>query len=147
LLGPCLNLLVAALRQESTYLSSEGEPIDDETRDILERTQILAALESHVRKGTPVVALVGDFGDGKTSVLKMLENRLQHTPGIITVPFSSWLPGNEKTLAATLFTSIGKALGKRYVIGGISNSFNKYARIVVGMIPKLPANIHDLLGD
>jgi hypothetical protein len=147
LVGPCLNLLVAAVRQESTYLPADGEPIDDETRDILERTQILGALESHIRKGTPVVALVGDFGDGKTSVLKMLENRLQHAPGIITVSFSSWLPGNEKTLAATLFTSIGRALGKRYVIGGINNSFNKYARIVVGMIPKLPTNIRDLLGD
>ncbi len=140
-------MLATGLRQQSTFLPADGDPIEDETKDILERTQILSALESHVMKGTPVVALVGDFGDGKTSVLKMLEKRLLRAPRIITVSFSSWLPGNEKTLAATLFTSIGKALGERYVIGGINSSFNKYARIVVGMIPKVPANIRDLLGD
>jgi hypothetical protein len=147
LAAPCTNSLIAALRFQSAQFSVEGEPIDDETRDILERTQILSALEGHIKNGTPVIALVGDFGDGKTSVLKMLEKRLHNDSTILTVSFSSWLPGNEKTLAATLFTSIERAMQKRYVIGGISNSFNKYARMLAGMIPKIPVLIRDLLGD
>src|SRR6267154_3236905 len=74
----------------STYVV-EGNPIEDEANDILQRTPILEALEKHVAAGTPIVALVGDFGDGKTSVLKMLLKRLQNNRNVITVPFSSWL--------------------------------------------------------
>jgi len=128
----------------STYVV-EGNPIEDEANDILQRTPILEALEKHVAAGTPIVALVGDFGDGKTSVLKMLLKRLQNNRNVITVPFSSWLPGSEKALATTLLGNVSKALAERYATRSIRNGFNKYARVLTGAIPSMPSFLRDLL--
>ena len=82
-----------------------------------------------------VIALQGKFGEGKSSVLNLLQEDLR--PHAIVVSFSSWLPGSEETLTKELFHDIGKECRKRYYIPGLRKALTRYATIFSADIPYL----------
>jgi len=90
----------------SRWKASAGDdPIKDWADDIIGRTAIVEVLANHaLRLRTPIVALHGCFGDGKTSVLNLLRNAVEGQA--IVVSFSAWLPASETTFAADLFNNI-----------------------------------------
>jgi KAP-like P-loop domain-containing protein len=80
------------------FLTSD-DPIDDWKQDIIGRAAVVELLAEHTfRDRTPVIALNGDYGDGKTSVLRLFQKAIENKA--IVVSFSAWLPGTETTLAS-----------------------------------------------
>jgi hypothetical protein len=80
---------------------------------------------------------VGPFGEGKTSALNLLGASLNSRPDLIVITFSSWLPGDEQTLAFSLFGTIAEQIKSRYVIPGLSNELDRFARLLAGTVPKI----------
>lgn len=125
-------------------------PIIDEAQDQLGRGATVDALLSILTLERPsVIALTGEFGDGKTSVLNLLHKRFSREATFkdyIVVRFSSWLPPSPENLIATLFESIISRLRSRFLIFNMSARTLEYARVITGSVPYLHG-IKDLFRD
>jgi hypothetical protein len=101
---------------ESTDFPSDSEPSSEEAFDLpikewsqdrLHRGEYVRSIADLIlRKGAPVVGILGPFGEGKTSVMNLLGKTLAARPDLIVVPFTSWLPGDERTLSLSLIATI-----------------------------------------
>jgi hypothetical protein len=142
----CLCLLLTGLHiqrvermaqaSDSTGPSNLDVPIGSWSEDKLHRELIVESLESEIaEKCARVLALIAPYGDGKTSVLNLLEFTLKANQGIRVVRYSSWLPGSEEILVATFFNSIVQTLEKDFLLGKARKDFIKYARSVANIIP------------
>ena len=119
-------------------------PIEAWHQDILYRRNVVDSLTQRITEDrASVVALVGPFGDGKTSVLNLLEETLRSHSHVLVVRFSSWLPGNEQVLVATLFNSIVQALERRFIFPEIRTSFMRYARVLTSLMPRVGGTVKE----
>ncbi len=75
---------------------------------------------------SPVLALFGEFGAGKTSTLNLLREHLANKA--IVVSFSTWLPGSQETLTAYLLSDIANECQKQYVVPGLRRSAQRLAK-------------------
>lgn len=121
-------------------------PIKDWGHDILNRGRFVeGVLKEIVERKAPVIGLVGDFGEGKTSLLNLLAATLRDRRDVICVYFSSWLPGSEQILAESLFGTIAKEASKRFVIPGLQTSLVRYARMLASPVPQLSSSLREIL--
>jgi hypothetical protein len=112
------------------------DPITSWADDIVGRTAIVELLADHaLRLRTPVVALHGGLGDGKSSVLNLLRNAVEGQA--IVVSFSAWLPGSETTLAADLFKDIATECRKLVNVPQLRKRALAFARTVSGSVSYL----------
>jgi hypothetical protein len=112
-------------------------PIHDWTEDRLSRAPFVRSVADLILKDkAPVIAIVGSFGEGKTSVLNLIDATLAPRNDLIVVKFSSWLPGDERTLASSLFATIAEGAKSRYVIPGLTKELTRFARLLAGTVPK-----------
>ena len=91
----------------------------------------------------PVVAIIGGFGEGKSSILNLTKEALTPCREVVLVPFSSFLPGDDKTLVASLLGSITAAIKERFIVPGMRKDFARYGRTVAGVIPKVGESLRD----
>lgn len=119
-------------------LAGTDDPIDRWDQDIIGRAALVELIAEHaLRNRTPVIALHGDFGDGKTSVLRLLRQAVQGRA--IVVSFSGWLPGTETTLATDLFTDIATECGRYVHVPQLRKHAVAYARILSSSVSYLAA--------
>jgi predicted KAP-like P-loop ATPase len=90
---------------------------DNETRvDLLGYDHLVDALELVLTdpKMLPVtVGVAGDWGSGKTSLMRMAEDRLGASEKIITVSFSPWRFEGYDDMKAALMAAVIQAISKR----------------------------------
>jgi hypothetical protein len=121
-------------------------PITEWSADWIGRAPFAERVLQRVIVGRePIVAISGGFGEGKSSLLHLLAIALRPLPSIIPVPFSSLLPGDENTLVASLMSSITLAIRERYIVPELRKTFVRYARTIVGALPKVGDSLKDLL--
>ncbi len=114
----------------------EADAISEWSQDRLDRSSLVDSLKVQLLIGeVSVIALRGKFGEGKSSVLNLLQEDLR--PQAIVVSFSSWLPGSEATLTKELFHDIAKECRKRYYIPGLRKALTRYGAIFSADIPYL----------
>ena len=131
------------LKQVSTNLSESDDPIHSWSEDAVERAPIIDALSlSLLSAQSPVVALLGELGSGKTSVLNLLRSHLFNKA--IVVSFSTWLPGSPEALCTYLLTDIAKECSKHYLVPGLRKDARRVARALARNIPVL-GGLSDLL--
>lgn len=107
--------------------SSSDDPISDWQDDTIGRTAVVEVLAEHaIRLHTPVVALNGEFGDGKSSALNLLKKAVEGQA--IVILFNAWLPGSEATLATDLFTDIATECKKHAYVPQLRKQALAYAR-------------------
>ncbi len=122
---------------------TSDDPIGDWDEDIAGRAAVVEVLADHAfRLRTPVVALHGDLGDGKSSVLNLLRRAVEGQA--IVISFSAWLPGSEATLAADLFRDIAAECGRHVHVPQLRKRALAYARTVSGSVSYL-AGLKELL--
>lgn len=123
--------------------SSCDDPIEDWNQDIIGRMAVVELLVEHIFvHRTPIVALHGGLGDGKSSVLRLLRRSLgRHA---IIVSFSTWLPGSEETLAVDLFGDIATECKKVFYIPQLKKRAIAYARTISGSVSYL-AGLREIL--
>ena len=122
-------------------------PIKQFTDDKLDRKPLILSLVKRlVFENASVVALIGAYGDGKTSILNLLEQHLKKDKTVV-VRFKSSLPGDDLTLVSTLFNSIGAQLRTRFFVRRLRNVFKRFARRVSGLVPYAPSGLREMFGE
>ncbi|MFZ0335573.1 MAG: P-loop NTPase fold protein [Candidatus Acidiferrales bacterium] len=112
-------------------------PIQSWAEDRLKRGRLIQSIGGLIlRNKAPVVGIVGPFGEGKTSVLNLLAQSLEHRRDLVIVRFSSWLPGDEKTLMLSLFATIAEQVRSRFLVFGLGSELRRFARLLAGAVPK-----------
>lgn len=95
---------------------STDRPIDSATQDRFGRAQFAERIADTIAARTDaaglVVGLYGPWGDGKTSVLHMIEERLNTHANLILVRFNPWHFTSEEQLLKGFFGTLSAAMGK-----------------------------------
>src|SRR5690606_3114895 len=91
------------------------DPVSDEAHDVLARGPFAARvveLVEHVSTETPsaVLALMGPWGSGKTSVLHFARRRFEVDGRWKVVEFNPWMVSDLPTLVQEFFTTLLAAL-------------------------------------
>lgn len=114
-------------------LRASDDPIDRWGDDIVGRSAVVEQLAHYaLRQRTPVVALLGDLGDGKSSVLNLLKDVVKGQA--IVVSFRAWLPGSEATFAAELFRDIVSECRKYVHVPQLRKPALAFARTISGSV-------------
>jgi predicted KAP-like P-loop ATPase len=150
-IGLLLTWAIARLRTpfslDADSFVKVDRPIREFSEDKLDRKPLILSLVKRlISDGAPVVALIGAYGDGKTSILYLLEEELK-SQSIIVVRFKSSLPGDDLTLVSTLFNSIGKQLRRRFFVRRLRNVLGRFARRISGLVPKMPSSLKDIFSE
>src|SRR6266700_3622065 len=119
-----------------TELSESDDPIQSWREDALGRASLVdsVSIKLIVAK-IPVLAICGEFGSGKTSILNLLREHLGNKA--IVVSFSTWLPGSQETLTSYLFNDIANECQKQYVVPGMSKIARRLASALSQTVPFL----------
>jgi hypothetical protein len=146
----CIRFLNAVLNERPTsHVTNLGEtrralrpprdpesPIESADEDILNRGSLVEVLVRRILMArAPVLALRGNFGDGKSSVLNMLREQLDGR--CIVVSFSAWLPDSHKTLVADLVSDISTEVGRHYFVPALRSGLSAFASTIANSVSYL----------
>ena len=91
-------------------------PIDDPDTDRLRRSpfadRIADTIASRNDPTSVVSGIYGRWGEGKTSVLNFIEQRLAESDSIVCIRFNPWLYQSETELLLSFFESLATAVGR-----------------------------------
>jgi AAA domain len=127
---------MAAKNVAGTELTESDDPIQTWSEDSLGRAALIDSLSVKLLiSKAPVIALFGEFGSGKTSILNLLR---EHLVGkAIVVSFSTWLPGSQETLTSYLMADIANECQKQYMVPGLRKSAGRLANALAQSVPFL----------
>jgi hypothetical protein len=74
------------------------------------------------------------LGEGKTSVLKLLQLRLAKTPDVITVSFNPWYFADETALVQAFYYRIEQELGRLYILSGLHRTITRYKNLLTSAL-------------
>ena len=111
------------------------QPIRRRSQDLLGRREFAEAIARDIEEVPPhngfTVAVIGEWGSGKTSVLNMVEESLRHeNSNIIVLRFNPWLFGGAHDLLIRFFSELGAQIGQ---------SNNVRTKLIVGSLLELGA--------
>lgn len=93
------------------------EPIAGAAQDRFRRapfaTRVADTIAKRGEASSLVIGIFGPWGDGKTSVLQMMDERLNRYEDVIVVRFNPWHFPSEEQLLRGFFSTLADALGKR----------------------------------
>lgn len=149
--GTLITYLIAYVRsqfiEDDDPAGKIDQPIRNLKEDRLKREQLVESLyERLIDDGAPVIALTGAFGDGKTSILNCLQERLQEQ-GVVFVNFKSSLPSDDATLAVTLFNSIANQLGTKFFVRKLRNELRRFGKTFSGFMPSMFSPLKELFAE
>jgi hypothetical protein len=92
-------------------------PIESSVADKFKRWQfaqrVAETIVNHRDPSSIAIGIYGAWGEGKTSVLNLIEERLESEPNIIPVRFNPWSVDNEPAVVLAFFGTLAQALGKK----------------------------------
>jgi Cdc6-like AAA superfamily ATPase len=110
------------------------EPICLDTDDRLHRTTFIDSLYRQITSvplsDSFVIALNGPWGSGKTSVLRLLANRIGKNPNLVLIKFNPWLYGSEAALIEGFYSAIERALNEEYEISDFRRQLARYSKLL-----------------
>lgn len=93
------------------------EPITGSDQDRFNRAPFAVRIADTIaRRPDPsslVIGVFGPWGDGKTSVLKMMEEQLKRHPQVVVVHFNPWHFQSEEQLIRGFFATLAEGLDKK----------------------------------
>lgn len=110
---------------------SSDEPIRNHSQDVFDRWPFARQVADTIRfrQDTTglVVGIYGVWGDGKSSVLNMLEQRLGKDNNCITIKFNPWYFNSEVALLQGLFGTLAAGIGNKF------SSSDKLGKLLIGL--------------
>lgn len=99
---------------QNQYIADQ--PITGKAEDRFNRapfsTRIAETIATRVDPSSIVISLFGPWGDGKTSVLEMMQETLKSYPNTIVVRFNPWHFQSEDLLLRGFFATVADSLGQ-----------------------------------
>lgn len=109
--GPKVDTPIEPLERYRT-----DAPLDNEELDLFDRApfanRVADTISTRIDPSSLVVAIYGPWGDGKTTVLNFICNRLRKYPSVIAVNFNPWRMDGEKALLQGFFETLADALDR-----------------------------------
>lgn len=131
-------------------------PIRKQVDDLLERKYVAKLLASqfvaNAKSESYVLAVLGPWGSGKTSVINMIEEELSTSERVIPLRFDPWLFSGTDQLFQAFFDRMAAQLqiSKHDSVKRVANGLEKYGAVLAkaGAIPHvgLPLMVLGLLG-
>jgi predicted KAP-like P-loop ATPase len=117
-----------------TKWSASDDPIRTWEEDAIGRASLVDRMSVKIMiSKSPVLALFGELGSGKTSTLNLL---CEHLAGkAIIVFFSTWLPGSQETFTTYLLSDIANECQKDYLVPGLRKSAKRFAKALGKDVP------------
>lgn len=148
-------IITFALAQRDTQITTHTKahsetdcdaPILRQEEDVLGREPVVASLiRAVLQDNAPIIALTAPYGDGKTSVLNLLQTNLETHKDVVVVRYSTWLPADEQTLIATLLSAVVAKLETKLFIPRLKGKLAAITRLLFTVVPKLPHSVLDLI--
>lgn len=96
-------------------------PIETAAQDRFERAGFASGIARKLAErrdpSSLVVAINGPWGDGKTSVLRMMETELANHPTVAVAKFNPWRFGSDEDLMRAFFETLATAMEQRLTTG------------------------------
>jgi hypothetical protein len=118
------------------YLFSPDRPIGSSSQDRFNRAgfarRIAQTLAQQDKDFSLVLGIYGPWGDGKTSVLRMMEDELNLHARIDVLWFNPWHFQTQEGLIRSLFESIGDAVGRKLgtPVEKLGSELRKYGKLL-----------------
>lgn len=110
------------------------EPITHESEDLLDRKEFVEDLYNQITKypfpDSFVFGLYGTWGEGKTSVINLLKNKLYQNDNIIVFEFDPWYFSSQDALIKGFYEGLYACLNKKFFLPNIKRFFNRYQKIL-----------------
>ena len=121
------------------------EPITDESQDLLGRGKFIDDLYhqiiSYPFQNSFVFGLYGSWGEGKSSVLELLTNKLSNNNSVIVFRYSPWYFSSESAVIKSFYDGLYDSLNQQYFIPNIKHIFSKYQKLLSSGIKLTGLNI------
>jgi len=119
---------------ESYYRSDQ--PIKSKDQDRFNRSPFASRIaDTFTQRSDPdslVIGIYGAWGEGKSSVLFLMERELEGSENVICVRFNPWHFGSEDRLIRGYFSTLSSALGKKLSTKSedIGNLLSRYGSVL-----------------
>lgn len=114
------------------------EPIEKIEDDVLGRSSYAERIADEIvsfPEGTRFVfAIYGAWGEGKTSVLNLVERNLEGRKSILLVRYRPWYFEGERNLLVNFFKELEEVFNTHYFFPNLSKLLSKYSKILVAFI-------------
>jgi KAP family P-loop domain len=124
---------VAPTGQVRSVAIDSDAPVEDAAQDRFDRApfafRIADTLISRTDSASLVLAIYGVWGDGKTSVLHFIRQRLKDASSVVCVDFNPWRMTGEDDLLKGFFSTLAEALDRKLSsnmekIGGLLKKYS-----------------------
>jgi len=121
-----------------TYYSDE--PITRAEDDLFGRETFAQNLAEEIIKlqnpDSFVFALLGRWGEGKTSVMNLMKPRLKREASVIVIDFNPWYFGSESGVIEAFYGALERGLKSRFLLPGLARLARRYVgALSVGLHP------------
>lgn len=110
------------------------EPISSDKQDLLKRWEFVEALYKEITSlpfiDSFVFGLHGGWGEGKTSVINLLRNKVEKNMDFLIVNYDPWHFKDEEAILSSFYNQIEYALSARYILSGLKKTFIKYQKLI-----------------
>jgi len=116
-----------------THLLSD-EPIQFIEQDLLGRKKFIEDLYQEIINlpftDSFVFGLYGRWGEGKTSVINLLRNRLKENEKILFVNFNPWHFRDEEAILTAFYKHMEQAIDQQFIFPDLKKTFTRYRKLI-----------------
>jgi len=131
--------------------SLSDEPISSDKQDLLGRGKFIEDLYKEITtlpfSDSFVFGLYGSWGEGKSSVINLLKNKVEKNIDFLIVNYDPWYFKDEKAILSSFYNQIEYALSERYIFPGLKRTFIKYQKLISLGLSQAGFKIDLLLSD
>jgi len=117
--------------KENRYIN---DPIIHSGQDLLNRKKFVADLSNQIKSipinltGSYTIGLNGSWGEGKTSILNLLEEKIKKSSEIMVIRFDPWNFENEGAIIKAFYNQLENAISNFFVVPDFKKVFSKYLK-------------------